>query len=142
MRCVCGNPMRQVVVALDDIWWTCLICSRTKPAVIEKEEPPKPPDLPHAWAIAVVSISKPSVKEPPTRSKVMSKTLSDLNDALFNQLNRLSDATGETLPVEIDRSRAVSNLAREIIENGKLALEAQRCLGGKKGNPKMLGVAE
>lgn len=72
----------------------------------------------------------------------MSKTLSDLNDALFNQLNRLSDATGETLPVEIDRSRAVSNLAREIIENGKLALEAQRCLGGKKGNPKMLGVAE
>jgi hypothetical protein len=31
MKCLCGNPMRQMVVALDDIWWSCLICGRAKP---------------------------------------------------------------------------------------------------------------
>jgi hypothetical protein len=32
MKCRCGNPMRQYIVALNDIWWICIICGRQKPA--------------------------------------------------------------------------------------------------------------
>jgi hypothetical protein len=32
MKCSCGNPMRQHIVALNDIWWICVICGRQKPA--------------------------------------------------------------------------------------------------------------
>jgi len=69
-------------------------------------------------------------------------TLSGLNDHLFDQLKRLSDSqiTGEKLREEIDRSKAMSGMAVNIIENAKLALEAQRTLGGDKGAPSMLGI--
>lgn len=72
----------------------------------------------------------------------MAKNLEDLNEALHDQLNKLMDATGEDLKIEVERSRATANLAHCIIENGKLALQAHQCLGGKKDNPKLLGVAE
>ena len=67
--------------------------------------------------------------------------LSSLNDHLFTQLQRLSDAkiTGDKLREEIDRSKAMSGMAVNIIENAKLALEAQRTLGGKVA-PAMLGI--
>lgn len=30
MKCVCGQPMRQHVISLADIWWICIICGREK----------------------------------------------------------------------------------------------------------------
>lgn len=42
MKCACGNPMRQLVVALDDIWWSCLICGRTKPYKEGDDDMPSP----------------------------------------------------------------------------------------------------
>ena len=145
MRCVCGGPMKWSVVALDDCWLICILCGRAKPAVKETATPPVSGQT--HWAVAVLdhhNTAPRPTKNMEKRSIYMSKTLGDLNEALFSQLERLAGAElkGDNLKTEIDRSRAVSNLAREIIENGKLALEAQRCLGGKKGNPKMLGVAE
>lgn len=73
----------------------------------------------------------------------MSNQLTDLNDHLFSALGRLNDAKikGDALKEEIDRVRAVSGLAREIISNATLALEAQRTLGGK-GTPAMLGIED
>lgn len=53
--------------------------------------------------------------------------LSKLNDTLFDQLNRLSTLEGgKKLSQEIERSKAVSQISRDIISNAKLALEAQQ----------------
>jgi hypothetical protein len=52
------------------------------------------------------------------------KNLSALNIALFNQLNRLNDS--EELPKEIERSKAVSAIARDIIANSRLQLEVEQ----------------
>jgi len=67
-------------------------------------------------------------------------TLSDLNDHLFDQLKRLSTSKGEGLKEEIERTRAMSGLAKEMIENAKLALEAHRTIGNKGAKPKMLQI--
>lgn len=55
------------------------------------------------------------------------RTLVDLNEHLFRQLERLDsgDLAGEALICEINRSRAVAEVGREIISNAALALKAQ-----------------
>jgi len=32
MKCSCGGLMRQHIIALNDVWWICIICGRQKPA--------------------------------------------------------------------------------------------------------------
>lgn len=57
----------------------------------------------------------------------MRNTLGDLNNHLFAQLERLGDEdlTGEKLAEEINRAKAVSDIATQIIANGALVLKAQ-----------------
>ena len=52
--------------------------------------------------------------------------LSDLNNHLFEQLERLNDEDlkGELLLEEINRAKAVSSVAAQIIQNGSLVLKA------------------
>jgi hypothetical protein len=56
----------------------------------------------------------------------MKNGLTDLNNHLFAQIERLSDESikGDALKVEIDRSKAVSDIASKIISNGQLVLNA------------------
>ena len=60
----------------------------------------------------------------------MKNKLTDLNNHLFLQLERLSDEdlTEEELSKEIRRSRALTNVAKPIIANAQLMLEAQKHL--------------
>lgn len=57
----------------------------------------------------------------------MNNKLIDLNNHLFAQLERLGDEDlkGEDLHAEIERARAVSGVATQIIANGNLVLKAK-----------------
>ena len=71
----------------------------------------------------------------------MKNKLTDLNDHLFAQLERLSDEEleGEKLNQEIKRSTAVANVAREIIQNGRTVIRAQELFGNMRP-PSMLAL--
>lgn len=58
----------------------------------------------------------------------MRNTLSDLNNYLFESLERImdDDLSEEDLDKEIKRSAAVTSVAKTIISNGELALRAMR----------------
>ncbi|MCG6268284.1 hypothetical protein [Vibrio furnissii] len=74
----------------------------------------------------------------------MKNKLIDLNNHLFAQLERLSDEsiTGDKLKEEIHRSKAITGISKEIVENARLALDAQIAIGHsvKEGLlPEMIG---
>jgi hypothetical protein len=84
----------------------------------------------------------------------MQNTLSDLNNYLFETLERLldDDLTDEQMQREITRSQAVTSVAETVIHNGELALKTMQHLNdmgygsGKKDSllapvPKMLEVS-
>ena len=58
----------------------------------------------------------------------MRNTLGDLNNHLFMQLEKLSDEglKGEELKEEVTRTKAISLIAKQIIDNGTLVLEAKK----------------
>lgn len=75
---------------------------------------------------------------------VMKNKLTDLNNHLFAQLERLSDEDlkPEALELELSRTRAVSAIAKDIISNGTLVLQAQKAVWDRNVDreniPKML----
>lgn len=77
----------------------------------------------------------------------MKNSLTDLNNALFEQLERLSDDEAD-LDKEIKRSKAITDVAKNIVENARLLLDAQKHVDeyygdNKKGHlPKMLEVKD
>ena len=73
----------------------------------------------------------------------MKNKLSDLNNHLFAQIERLGDESivGDQLKEEIERSRAVNNVAKMIVNNARLALDAQIAIQDVRSNsqlPEML----
>jgi hypothetical protein len=77
-------------------------------------------------------------------SITMKNTLGDLNNHLFAQLERLSDEDlkGENLIEEINRAKAVNDVASRIISNASLVLEAKKMVDDRMNAdlklPKML----
>lgn len=79
----------------------------------------------------------------------MSKNkLTDLNDHLFAEMERLSDEdlSQEELEKEIKRSKAVADVAEKIISNAQLALQAEKYMfevGSDRAKvPEMLQLKE
>lgn len=58
----------------------------------------------------------------------MKNTLTDLNNYLFEQIERLQDddMSEEEFEKEIKRSEGIQKIAKTIIENGQLALNAKK----------------
>lgn len=74
----------------------------------------------------------------------MKNTLGDLNNHLFAQLERLNDEDikGEDLQEEINRAKAITSIASQVISNGNLVLSAKRLMNDRENAdviiPKML----
>ncbi len=58
----------------------------------------------------------------------MKNKITDLNDHLFAELERLGDEelAGDDLQSEITRAKAIADVSGKIIDNAKLALEATK----------------
>lgn len=75
-------------------------------------------------------------------------TLNDLNEYLFQELDRLTndDLSAEELDKEIKRSDALQKVAKTIIDNVTLALQAKKHLDeygkGDRVELPMLGVTD
>ena len=71
-------------------------------------------------------------------------TLGDLNNFLFAQLERLDneELEGDALLKEIARSKAISEISKNVIENANVVLQAQKHMDEFKGTdskmPRML----
>lgn len=73
--------------------------------------------------------------------------LSDLNNYLFEELERLNDEslTGEALQEERERAKTMATIAQTIINNGELALKAVKHYeeyGRKEEIPDILQIGE
>lgn len=78
----------------------------------------------------------------------MKNTIADLNNYLFEELERINDdgLTQEQLEVEMKKSQAIVNVSNAIINNAKVGLDATRmmCEYGRNESataylPKLLG---
>ena len=75
----------------------------------------------------------------------MKNKLKDLNDHLFEELERLNDEslTGEALQQERERAKSMASIAQTIINNGELALKAVKHYeeyGNKDEMPEILQI--
>ncbi len=63
--------------------------------------------------------------------------ISDLNNHLFAQLEKLNDdeLKGENLSTEVQRAKAMSSLASQIISSTKLTLDAMKMANNGEINP-------
>lgn len=73
----------------------------------------------------------------------MKNKLTDLNNHLFEQIERLNDEDlkDEELDKEIERSKAVTKVAQTIINNGSLILNAKKHIdeyGNREELPELL----
>lgn len=60
----------------------------------------------------------------------MKNKLSDLNDHLFAQIERLGDTdlSGDDLTTEINRSKAMAQIATQIVNSAKITVDAMKLL--------------
>lgn len=60
----------------------------------------------------------------------MKNTLTDLNNYLFEQIERLNDdgLTKEELDMQLQKSEAINKVAKTIVDNANVALSAQKTM--------------
>lgn len=54
----------------------------------------------------------------------MTNTITDLNDLLFSQLDRLANATAADLDAEVARAEAIVKVADTVIDNARIGIQA------------------
>lgn len=54
----------------------------------------------------------------------MSNTITDLNDLLFAQLDRLSSVKGDDIDAEVKRAEAIVKVADTVIDNARIGIQA------------------
>lgn len=66
----------------------------------------------------------------------MKNKLEDLNNHLFAQLERLGDedSNEKQLHIEIERSKAIASIAKSVIDNASLVLQAEKLKRGVHDN--------
>ena len=67
--------------------------------------------------------------------------LETLNNELFAQLRKLSSATTDDLNDEIERTKAVCQIATSVVSNATLALKA-KCIANNIDMPGMLQLTD
>lgn len=70
----------------------------------------------------------------------MKNKITDLNDHLFAQLERLNDENlkGEELKGEIDRSKAMAQIATQIVNGAKTTIDAMKLMSkGEINEPRL-----
>ena len=67
--------------------------------------------------------------------------LETLNNELFSQLRKLSTADKENLSDEIERTKAVCQIATSVVSNATLALKA-KCIANNVEMPGMLQLTD
>ena len=67
--------------------------------------------------------------------------LDTLNNELFAQLRKLSSATKDNLNDEIERTKAVCQIATSVVSNATLALKA-KCIANNIPMPQMLQLQD
>jgi hypothetical protein len=74
----------------------------------------------------------------------MKNKLSDLNNHLFAALERLNDedVKGEALTEEIQRSKAIAGVAKEVVANASLVLEGAKFAKEHGSAPEVLGIED
>ena len=60
--------------------------------------------------------------------------LFQLNDRLFREMDRLESAEGEALDQEIERARAIAQMAGKVIDNANTAMKAVQMQQQAMGN--------
>lgn len=70
----------------------------------------------------------------------MKNKLTDLNDILFAQLERLTneDLSAEALDLELQRTTSVVQVADRIVDNARLQLDGAKFVADHGGTPKQL----
>lgn len=70
----------------------------------------------------------------------MKNKLSDLNDILFAQLERLTDddLSADEVEAEVARTQSVVQIADRIVDTARLQLDGAKFLADSKGNSKQL----
>jgi len=78
----------------------------------------------------------------------MKNKMTDLNNHLFEALERLNDEDlkGDALQEEIERAKSIKDISQQIIANASLGLKAEiarnEYMGGKFKMPELLGGGE
>jgi hypothetical protein len=72
----------------------------------------------------------------------MKNKITDLNNHLFAQLERLSDEeiTPEQLAIEVQRAESITDISKMIVESAKITLDAMRIMD--KAGMKLDSVAQ
>ena len=72
----------------------------------------------------------------------MNNKLTDLNNFLFAEMERLNDEelSADELQKEIERARAITSVSNQIIQNGALALKAEKFKDERLNNDSKMPV--